>query len=284
MQCTKPFFLGNDLNGMTLPCGKCIACKIARSREWATRMLHESFYHKDKVFLTLTYDDEHLLKLKNYSINKNVLQKFMRRIRKKYKHKKFKYLACGEYGDPKKTWRPHYHIILLGLGIDDDFEKIILPDTKRTIVYNHPSWKYGYIHIGSVTYFSCRYMVKYIYEMKNYGLLPMMENPFMLCSKGIGKQFVIDNEKKLLQDLSVRINGHLTGLPRYYKKILKKLHDEKNKELLTERFLQKRIDNDEKLYRVLKTKKIPETKMYEKILKERIIRAKHKQKLNEMKG
>ena len=43
-----------------LPCGRCIGCRLERSRQWAVRCVHESMYHKENMFLTLTFDDAHL--------------------------------------------------------------------------------------------------------------------------------------------------------------------------------------------------------------------------------
>lgn len=57
---------------MDFPCGKCLACRIARTREWAVRIMHEMSEWEDSVFLTLTYDDDHIpddqsLKKKTFS-------------------------------------------------------------------------------------------------------------------------------------------------------------------------------------------------------------------------
>ena len=68
MQCLHPFVIKNPnfmVNGdmrktIEVPCGHCVACRIARSREWAVRLLHESEFWDDFCFVTLTYDDEHL--------------------------------------------------------------------------------------------------------------------------------------------------------------------------------------------------------------------------------
>ena len=43
-----------------VPCGKCYVCRRMRSKTWSVRLLHESSEHSANVFLTLTYDDEHL--------------------------------------------------------------------------------------------------------------------------------------------------------------------------------------------------------------------------------
>ena len=68
MQCLHPFVIKNPnlmVNGdmrrtIEVPCGHCVACRIARSREWAVRLLHESEFWDEYCFVTLTYDDEHL--------------------------------------------------------------------------------------------------------------------------------------------------------------------------------------------------------------------------------
>ena len=37
-----------------VPCGQCIECRLAYSRQWATRMMLEAQDHKGCYFLTLT--------------------------------------------------------------------------------------------------------------------------------------------------------------------------------------------------------------------------------------
>ena len=43
-----------------IPCGQCISCRLVYSRQWANRCALEMQYHKSNLFITLTYDDEHL--------------------------------------------------------------------------------------------------------------------------------------------------------------------------------------------------------------------------------
>ena len=43
-----------------LPCGKCIGCRLERSRQWAVRSVHEALLHEKNCFVTLTYSDEYL--------------------------------------------------------------------------------------------------------------------------------------------------------------------------------------------------------------------------------
>lgn len=72
----------------------------------------ESFTNDETIFLTLTYNDENLPK--NLSLNPDTTKLFIDRLRKKLLPKKIRFYLVGEYGD--ETHRPHYHLIIFGLG------------------------------------------------------------------------------------------------------------------------------------------------------------------------
>lgn len=120
-----------------VPCGKCIGCRLDYSRSWADRMMLELDHSKKAVFLTLTYNNAHLHYTANeetgeygcMSLDKRDMQLFMKRLRKRYPNKELRFYGCGEYGS--QTWRPHFHIVVFGLGLDD-FKK----DTLRQVGIN----------------------------------------------------------------------------------------------------------------------------------------------------
>lgn len=64
MTCYHPWVkvsrIGTDSQG-TLPCGRCIGCMSDRGRAWAIRCYHEQSLHLSSSFLTLTYNDAHLV-------------------------------------------------------------------------------------------------------------------------------------------------------------------------------------------------------------------------------
>lgn len=225
MQCTRPVSLPGKL---TVPCGKCTACRIHRSREWAIRCLHELSYHKEACFLTLTYNNENLPE--GGSIGKEELQKFFRRLRKSLAPRRIKYLACGEYGD--QFGRPHYHAIIFGLGLDDSIFKLI-EVTKKGVKVSMEEWTKGFVYGGSVTYESARYVAGYV-QKKQTGASAIVygdkERPFQLVSQGIGRNWCLDKVGYLMQDLSLTVNGQKMSIPRYYTKILGATISEERKE------------------------------------------------------
>lgn len=214
MTCTHPVYLHDK--SMYVPCGKCTACKIAHSREWSVRLMHEMDDHTRACFVTLTYDDDHLPV--DGSLDKRVLQLFFKRLRKSLSGERLKYFASGEYGD--KNGRPHYHAIIL--GCDDPLSYIDSVSNVRTSPHISKVWGLGLVHYGTVTYDSCRYVCDYTfkkytkdYNIKLYGnKLP----PFQLQSQGIGLFYCDKNYKQIIDNCKITMFGENVGLPLYYKR------------------------------------------------------------------
>ena len=177
----------NNFETITVPCNKCIGCRLERSRQWAIRAVHEAQLHKDNVFITLTFSDENLPA--NKSLIKSDFQKFIKRLRKKFKGKKILYLHVGEYGEV--TNRPHHHAILFGIDFPDkkylrkskDGHKIytskILESLWSVTDKKSPYYKraLGIHEIGAVTFESAAYIARYCCKKQN------EKQPYMLKSK-----------------------------------------------------------------------------------------------------
>nr|QJB19764.1 MAG: replication initiator protein [Microvirus sp.] len=220
MTCTSPFRLRLPEGQIVeLPCGHCMACRIARSREWASRIIHEMGYHNGSSFITLTYSDEYLPSDSSISIPD--VQKFLKRLRKDLAPKRIRYFLSGEYGDGKgeRKINPHYHAIIFGLSPGLDTQLLI-----------KQNWPYGMIDVGTVTYNSARYVAAYV--LKKYDGRKADEEyqgrqpPFCLMSKGLGKQFLLDNRDQLAANGGFTVQGAPVGLPRYYKDL--KVHTNPN--------------------------------------------------------
>ncbi len=194
-----------------IPCGKCIGCTLDRSRSWADRMILELDHSKTAVFLTLTYNDDHL----SFAdigdcvvpiLVKDDVQRFFKRLRYYYRDKEIRYYLVGEYGS--QTYRPHYHAILYGFSLDDFSDKQLVGVNEfHQAYFSSPKlediWGKGFITLSAVSWQTCAYVARYV-QKKSYsdafGMSPYVDfanvpNEFSLMSRrpGIGGYFAAEN-------------------------------------------------------------------------------------------
>ncbi len=147
---------------VTLPCGKCAACRVNSSMMWATRAMHEDRYVNESCFITLTYASEYV---GDYQLHKEHLQLFMKRLRVNVQRTFGKsirsFFACGEYGS--KFGRPHFHVLVFGFDPPDKkfhhFSYSRLPVYTSKFLEN--TWKMGFCPVGSCTRGSAGYVARY---------------------------------------------------------------------------------------------------------------------------
>lgn len=227
MQCVAPVRIIKNLSrseypdGLMVPCGKCIACRISKRREWSLRMFHELEAHDDSIFITLTYADNYLPDFQ--SLSKRHLQLFFKRLRRNLAQYKrhIRYFACGEYGDT--TDRPHYHAIIFGMSLNPDDKQIVMDS------WTYCDWSVPQIRqnsFGLAEPDSINYVAQYIdkkftgdlalleYELKN------REPVFRLLSLGLGRNYVDTNSDILCDKQIITVRGVEYALPRYYIKRL----------------------------------------------------------------
>lgn len=142
-----------------LPCGKCVGCRLERSRVWAIRCIHESKMHRENSFITLTYDNDHLPSSGSLSVRE--LQLFIKRLRKRLEPLQIRHYACGEYGDLNK--RPHYHAIIFGYSFPDKllYSKSPAGDSIYSSVELDTVWGLGSCKIGEVNFETAAYVARY---------------------------------------------------------------------------------------------------------------------------
>lgn len=172
----KAWYKHNPDKWIEIPCGKCIGCRLAYSRQWANRCMLEAKDHEFNEFITLTYDEEHLPKVKGCTkdgeitdvgtLIPNDLKKFMKDLRRYYKyhfnHDGIRFFACGEYGELNE--RPHYHILCFNLPIPD--KKFKFHNFNRNPFYTSEIlkniWDKGIVVTGDVTWETAAYTARYI--------------------------------------------------------------------------------------------------------------------------
>lgn len=188
------------LKDIKLPCGRCIGCRLERSKQWALRLMHEAQLHQQNSFVTLTYNNASLHPAGEFedsppagrrlvgteglylhgvvnatltsarrldSLSKTDLQLFTKRLYKDIKKKdpagKMRYYAVGEYGDINK--RPHYHAAIFGEAFTDDRYEWRTSPGGHTLYRSsrlERLWPYGHCEIGDLTFESAAYIARYI--------------------------------------------------------------------------------------------------------------------------
>lgn len=155
-----------------VPCGKCASCRMDYAREWSNRMILELQDHDQAMFLTLTYNDDHLpYSDKGFpTLVKRDVQLFLKRLRKHLNGKRIRYYFSGEYGS--KTERPHYHAIIYGIGLNTFPDLIYRGSNKLGHPYfTSPTleriWRNGFISFSSVTWRTCNYVSRYVLKKQS---------------------------------------------------------------------------------------------------------------------
>ena len=207
MSCVKPLSAERTPSGdiifsklgryesISIPCGRCIGCRIKRTKDWSIRIMHETSFHEKNSFITLTYNDENIPR--DGSLSKKECKKFINKLRK-YLEAKYcpinvdlspqfikrgknkgqikilgktvepiKFYWVGEYGE--KNNRPHYHAIIFGY----DFNNWIYLRESNSGYPMYTSeeleklWNKGFVTVQEVTQETAEYCAGYIQKKLN---------------------------------------------------------------------------------------------------------------------
>lgn len=232
---------------LSVPCGKCVLCTQSRTNDLMNRCVLETYTSKYKpLFVTLTYDNEHL-PLDGVRVDDT--QRFLKRLRSNLDysfgcHINLRYVICSEYG--KNTHRPHYHMILWNMPFFEDRRiandscvvaaRLGFPTSidfvhgfQRMIKFIQDSWRNGFVSVQVAKDPSARYLMKYIGKGSN---VPAHKNPTFIHwsrRRGIGFNAFVELKDWLLanpQETQVTINDPKVGklqtitIPKYYERLL----------------------------------------------------------------
>lgn len=209
----KPLFLS---------CGQCVGCRLERSRQWATRCMHEASMHNDNCFITLTYASNDVS-----SLNYRDFQLFLKRLRKHWPNDRIRFYMCGEYGE--KNYRPHFHACLFGFNFPD---RVPLRHLGISKLYRSAQldklWSHGHAAIGDVTFESAAYVARYVmkkitgdtaqdhYTDPETGEILTPEFNHMSLKPGIGHDWLLKYYTDVYPTGKVVIRGHESKPPKYY--------------------------------------------------------------------
>lgn len=210
MQCLKPIrIVSEGIRGVQfVPCGLCASCLYNMIQDKIIRLqLWQENSSTPLYFVTLTYNDDNL---PLEGVNKKHCVDFMKRLRHQTREKII-YSMISEYGS--KTKRPHYHYIVNGFKNLEYLYKAL----ERT-------WKFGNFKIAPIIFERIQYIAKY--HVTRLDAPPDQNKCFSLCSKGIGKEYLTQqniefhhrySSKRKHFDGTIKRNGKSYKLPRYLK-------------------------------------------------------------------
>lgn len=211
-----------NVDYLSLPCGKCIGCRLEYSKNWADRCMLEALYHNKASFITLTYNDENLPPVNPlvdengvvtgyspiHSLVKSDFQKFMKRLRFHFGDERIRFFACGEYGSI--NMRPHYHAIIFGEDFKEDrslfrrnfqSDSIYISDTLSSL------WPFGFSTVCELSWNAAAYVARYCVKKqfgfgadvyKKYNYTP--EFTLMSRKPGIARQYYDENKDKIYKN------------------------------------------------------------------------------------
>ena len=204
--CISLIYVGS---GNFVPCGKCPECLNRRRKEWSVRIQMEAKMHEHVSFITLTYDEEFLPRGETSLgiLWKPDLQKFFKRLRRRLEYAKlpckFRYFACGEYGD--KFGRPHFHVILFG------------PDLSYATEHIRSAWKFGFINVKPAKPADYAYVAKYSVKQWSRSVEDFREFIIMSRNPGIGSSYVDKYSDSLGEKCYFPSGPYKLSLPSYVK-------------------------------------------------------------------
>lgn len=145
---------------ISVPCGKCVGCRMDNARDWSARCVHEASMFRDNCVITLTYDGGSLPE--HGSLVVSDFQKFMKRLRKRFPGVGIRFFHCGEYGE--KLGRPHYHAILFNFDFPDKVFYALSKSGSRLYRSKilEELWTKGFSNVGDFNAESAAYIARYV--------------------------------------------------------------------------------------------------------------------------
>lgn len=216
-------------NSIDLPCGRCVGCRLERSRQWATRIIHESKCHASNCFVTLTYRPDALPE--GGSLDYSHFQRFMKRLRK-HLGVPVRFYMCGEYGE--KLDRPHFHACLFGVDFVSD--RVLHKVSNGFRLYRSPTlerlWPFGFSTVAELNFETAAYTARYVMKKvtgdladdhykridQETGEVRWLTPEFnrMSLKPGIGSAFFDKYHTDIYPHDYVVVNGSKAKPPRYY--------------------------------------------------------------------
>lgn len=202
--------------------------------------MHEAQMHSENCFVTLTYDNDHLV---GPSLEYRDFQLFMKRVRKEIFPRRVRFFMAGEYGE--RNFRPHFHCLFFGFRFPES--EFITRSRSGGPPGPHRIWRsdlldslwgLGFSSVGELTFESAAYVARYVMK-KRTG--PMAGDAYkrvdlttgevvdvrpefcrMSLKPGIGASWFERYQAEVFPHDRVIVRGKEAKPPRYYLQLLER--------------------------------------------------------------
>jgi hypothetical protein len=144
MPCSAPFVARTETGRALVPCGQCRPCLLRRKQAWVGRNILEFRDSGVGRFLTLTYRNDCLPELLDYSHIQDFKKRYI------YHNGPMRFFCVGEYGG--RSGRPHWHILIYG---HKQVYRGLIPPSESC-------WEFGGVLDGFVSAESIGYCSGYV--------------------------------------------------------------------------------------------------------------------------
>lgn len=152
------------IDGKEHRCRHCWQCISKSQDDVVGRCIAESRIAKLSLFVTLTFANAKEAYDEDGQLNKKLVSKFVRALRKRYRPIHFLY--SGEFG--KRFNRPHFHVILFFCGDrapDLQYRNDKAWPEKKN--FRDRAWKFGHMWAEKLHYKNARYVIKYAFKARD---------------------------------------------------------------------------------------------------------------------
>lgn len=234
MKCLHPRRVPNS-HGLMVDCGKCLSCRINRTREWTLRLTNEANNSLSCFFITLTYNEEHLPS--DGSVSKRDVQDFISNLRT-VAGSGIRYFIGSEYGqDETATRRPHYHGLIFNVPRDLIFIPCSGSDRVETRrgksghisyinTYLNDIWRRGFVTVGEFVPQRAGYLAGYYVNKVDAPKGHAANFSLMSRRPGIGHDFAVSSVARYCEyGYTYAHTGRRVAIPRYYRGICNDMSD-----------------------------------------------------------
>lgn len=154
----------------SLPCGRCLPCRITRRSALVLRCLAEGWKSSTQSFWTCTLAD-HSLEALNEEHYRATIKRFVQSLqaseRRAQNSLPIRYIGCIEYGSD--YGRPHLHVLIWNLMRNYRRPPQYLAHLKGLPRPRHaiPQWPHGHVDIAEVNLSTMHYVMSYMLDFSH---------------------------------------------------------------------------------------------------------------------